>query len=48
MDLSKIVSLKINNPAKAEELFLVENELGLVLPKVMLLSGMTAAEKYFF
>ncbi len=34
MDLSKIAGLKKNNPAGAEEINLVESELGLVLPKV--------------
>lgn len=34
MDLSKIASLKKNNPAGAEEINFVESELGLVLPKL--------------
>ena len=33
MDLSKIAGLEKNNPAKLEAIDLVENELGLVLPK---------------
>ncbi len=34
MDLSKIIGLKKNNPAKMDEIKSVESELGLVLPKV--------------
>ncbi len=34
MDLSKIIFLKKNNPAKVDEIKSVQNELGLVLPKI--------------